>query len=94
MSWLFWAVLSAVFAAATALLAKAGVSHVDPNLATAIRTTVVVVFAWLIAIALGGHHEIATVDRSSPFCMGASGNLFPQCFSCTHAFSDSGPDDA
>ena len=65
MSWFFWAVLSAVFAAATALLAKAGVSHVDPNLATAIRTTVVVVFAWLIAIALGGHREIALVDKRS-----------------------------
>jgi transporter family protein len=64
-SWLYWAVLSAVFAAATALLAKAGVSHVDPNLATAIRTTVVVVFAWAIAIALGGHREIATVDNRS-----------------------------
>ena len=35
MSWLYWAILSAVFAAATALLAKAGVAHVDPNLATA-----------------------------------------------------------
>lgn len=65
MSWLYWAILSAVFAAATALLAKAGVSHVDPNLATAIRTTVVVVFAWAIAIVLGGHHEIATVDKRS-----------------------------
>ncbi|HEV2576062.1 MAG TPA: EamA family transporter [Acidobacteriaceae bacterium] len=73
MSWLFWAVLSAVFAAATALLAKAGVSHVDPNLATAIRTTVVVVFAWLIAIALGGHHEIATVDRRSWMLLSLSG---------------------
>jgi transporter family protein len=72
-SWLFWAVLSAVFAAATALLAKAGVSHVDPNLATAIRTTVVVVFAWLIAIALGGHHEIATVDKRSWMLLSLSG---------------------
>lgn len=73
MSWLFWAVLSAVFAAATALLAKAGVSHVDPNLATAIRTTVVVVFAWVIAIALGGHREIAMVDRRSWMLLGLSG---------------------
>jgi transporter family protein len=72
-SWLYWAVLSAVFAAATALLAKAGVSHVDPNLATAIRTTVVVVFAWAIAIALGGHHEIATVDRRSWMLLSLSG---------------------
>jgi bacterial/archaeal transporter family protein len=72
-SWLLWAVLSAVFAAATALLAKAGVSHVDPNLATAIRTTVVVVFAWMIAIALGGHRGIAMVDRRSWMLLGLSG---------------------
>jgi transporter family protein len=72
-SWLFWAVLSAVFAAATALLAKAGVSHVDPNLATAIRTTVVVVFAWLIAVALGGHRGIATVDGRSWMQLALSG---------------------
>ena len=73
MSWLFWSILSAIFAAATALLAKAGVSHVDPNLATAIRTTVVVIFTWAIAIALGGHQEIGAVDRRSWLLLGASG---------------------
>lgn len=73
MSWLFWSILSAIFAAATALLAKAGVSHVDPNLATAIRTTVVVVFAWAIAIALGGHQEIGAVDRRTWLLLSASG---------------------
>ena len=73
MSWLYWAILSAVFAAATALLAKAGVSHVDPNLATAIRTTVVVVFAWAIAIALGGHRGIAMVDKRSWILLCLSG---------------------
>ena len=58
MSWIGWALLSAVFAAATALLAKVGVAHVDSNLATALRTSVVVVFAWGIALALGKHGEI------------------------------------
>lgn len=52
MSWIGWALLSAAFAAATALLAKVGVAHVDSNLATALRTTVVVVFAWGIALVL------------------------------------------
>lgn len=46
MSWLHWSLLSAVFAAATAVLAKFGVAGVDPNFATAIRTSVVVVFTW------------------------------------------------
>ncbi len=49
MTWLTWALLSAVFAAATAILAKIGVAGVDPNFATAVRTTVVVVFTWLFA---------------------------------------------
>jgi bacterial/archaeal transporter family protein len=52
MSWIGWALLSAAFAAATALLAKVGVAHVDSNLAMALRTSVVVVFAWGIALAL------------------------------------------
>ena len=63
MSWIGWALLSALFAAATALLAKIGVAHVDSNLATAIRTTVVVIFAWGIALALGKHGEIRQLDR-------------------------------
>lgn len=50
MTWIGWALLSALFAAATALLAKVGVAHVDSNLATALRTSVVVVFAWGIAL--------------------------------------------
>jgi bacterial/archaeal transporter family protein len=51
MTWLVWALLSAVFAAATAILAKLGVESVDANFATAVRTSVVVVFTWLIAYA-------------------------------------------
>lgn len=51
MGWIFWAMLSALFAAGTALLAKVGVEKIDSNLATAIRTTVVLVFTW--AIVLG-----------------------------------------
>lgn len=51
-SWLFWALLSAIFAAMTAILAKKGVTGVDSNLATAVRTTVVLVFAWLVAVMM------------------------------------------
>jgi transporter family protein len=65
MSWLGWAVLSALFAAATALLAKVGVAGVDPNLATAIRTSVVVAFAWIIAVSLGTHVGLMHVGRRS-----------------------------
>jgi bacterial/archaeal transporter family protein len=53
MTWLTWSLLSALFAAATAVLAKLGLSDngagVDANVATAVRTSVVVVFTWLLA---------------------------------------------
>ena len=48
--WLLFAILSAVFAAATAILAKVGIESVDSNLATAIRTIVVVIMAWVVVI--------------------------------------------
>ena len=51
MNWFYWALLSAVFAGATAVLAKIGVENVDSNLATAVRTTVVLVFAWGVVFA-------------------------------------------
>ena len=72
-SWVGWALLSAVFAAATAILAKVGVAHVDSNLATALRTTVVVVFAWGVALALGKHGEIRSLDRRTLVFLTLSG---------------------
>jgi transporter family protein len=54
MTWLSWALLSAVFAAATAILAKVGVTGMDANFATAVRTTVVVIFTWLFAYIARG----------------------------------------
>jgi bacterial/archaeal transporter family protein len=65
MTWLFWALLSALFAAATALLAKVGVAGIDSNLATAIRTSVILLFTWAIAIGLEKHHGISEISRRS-----------------------------
>ena len=53
MNWIHWALLSALFAGLTAVLAKAGVKGIDSNLATAIRTVVILIFAWSIALARG-----------------------------------------
>lgn len=53
LTWLIFAVLSAVFAAATSLIANAGIEGVDSNLATAIRTVVVLIMAWLIVLCRG-----------------------------------------
>lgn len=49
MNWIHWSLLSALFAGVTAVLAKAGVTGIDSNLATAVRTTVILIFAWAIA---------------------------------------------
>jgi len=83
MSWIGWALLSAVFAAATALLAKVGVAHVDSNLAMALRTSVVVVFAWAIVFALarpgssasglGALAELRALDRRTCLFLALSG---------------------
>jgi len=73
MSWVFWAILSAIFAAATAVLAKVGVEKIDSNLATAIRTSVVVVFAWAIALALNAHHGLGEISRRSWIFLTLSG---------------------
>ena len=65
MNWFTWSLLSAIFAAATAILAKMGVSHVEPNLATAIRTTVVLLLAWAIVFGVGSHQQVGSLDRRS-----------------------------
>lgn len=59
--WQVWAVLSAVFAAATAILAKVGVEAIGSDLATLIRTAVVLAFAALIVAVGDGFGEISTV---------------------------------
>ncbi len=62
MNWFVWACLSALFAGLTAVLAKVGVQGVDSNLATAIRTVVVLILAWAIVLARGvpRWHEVST----------------------------------
>ncbi len=62
MSWLFWAFLSAFFAGATAILAKVGVSGINSNLATAIRTVVVVFFTIALAYGTGATSGIGKLS--------------------------------
>ena len=63
MNWIHWSLLSALFAGITAVLAKSGVNGVNPNLATAIRTTVVLVFTWGIALATVKSASICDLPR-------------------------------
>jgi len=62
-AWLPYAVGSAVFAALTSILAKIGITDVESNLGTAIRTMVVLVMAWLIVFMKGKQSQIKKIDR-------------------------------
>ncbi len=63
-SWLIYAVLSAVFASLTAILGKIGIEGLDSNLGTAIRTTVVLVMAWMMVNVTGKYRQIGKTDKS------------------------------
>lgn len=63
--WLLFAFISACAAAATAILAKVGVEGVPSTLATAIRTVVIGVIAWVIVLAMGEQHALTGVTRRS-----------------------------
>jgi transporter family protein len=72
MTWLTWALLSALFAGLTAVLAKVGVQDIDSNLATAIRTVVILVFAWSVALARTTQ-PLASVPARTWLFLGLSG---------------------
>ncbi len=61
--WWIYALLSALFAALTAIFAKVGIKGVDTDLATAIRTVVILILAWGIAFFRGGIHTMNTLTR-------------------------------
>ncbi len=61
--WIVYAVLSAVFAALTSILAKIGIADVESNLATAVRTFVVLVMAWGIVFAKGKQNQVKGMDK-------------------------------
>ena len=62
MNWFIWSLLSAFFAGLTAVLAKVGVEDVNSNLATAIRTVVILLFAWFV-VFLTKTQAISTIGR-------------------------------
>lgn len=72
-SWMVYAVLSAIFAALTSILAKVGISGVESNLGTAIRTGVVLVMAWIIVFAKGKQKGIKYIDKKELLFIALSG---------------------
>ena len=63
--WFIFAILSAVFAALTSILAKVGINNVNSNLATAIRTMVVVLMSWGMVFITNAQSGITEIDRKS-----------------------------
>ena len=63
--WALFAVLSAVFAALTSILAKIGIENVDSNLATAVRTVVVVAMSWLMVFITNAQSGLTNISRKS-----------------------------
>ena len=72
-SWFVWAILSAVFAGATAILAKVGVEGVDSNLATAIRTTVILFFTWALFFATNSFRNLTSLTSRTWIFLALSG---------------------
>ena len=71
--WWIYALLSAFFAALTAVFAKVGIKGVDSDLATAIRTVVILVIAWAIALVKGSAVTITTLSKQNFLFLGLSG---------------------
>ena len=70
---MLYAVLSAVFAALTSILAKVGITGVESNLGTALRTAVVLLMAWLVVLGRGKQKGLRTLDRKELLFISLSG---------------------
>jgi len=71
--WVLFALLSALFAALTSILAKIGIANVNSNLATAIRTAIVLIMAWGIVFLTGKQTEITNISQKSWLFLALSG---------------------
>ena len=71
--WIIFAILSAFFAALTSILAKIGIQDVNSNLATAIRTIVVLVMAWAIVLMTGKQNDIGNIGHKNLLFLVLSG---------------------
>ena len=73
MQWVIYALLGAFFAALTSILAKIGLEKIDSNLATGIRTIVILFMAWGVVFITGKHHEILIVSQKNWLFLTLSG---------------------
>lgn len=71
--WWIYAILSAIFASLTAIFSKLGVANINSNLATAIRTVVILIMIWCIVLAQGEHKNINTLSKNNVIFLVISG---------------------
>ena len=90
-SWLMYAILSAVFASLTSILGKVGISGIDSNLGTAIRTSVVLVMAWLMVFVKNKQSEIKSIDRKELLFIILSGFATGASWLCFYRTLQDGP---
>lgn len=90
-SWLMYAILSAVFASLTSILGKSGISGIDSNLGTAIRTSVVLVMAWLMVFVKNKQSQIKEVDRKELLFIIISGFATGASWLCFYRALQDGP---
>lgn len=90
-SWFFYACGSAVFASLTAILGKIGISGVDSNLGTAIRTTVVLVMAWMMVFVTGKQKEIHKLTEKELLFICCSGIATGASWLCYYRALKEGP---
>ena len=89
--WAVFALLSAVFAALTSILAKLGMGELNSNLATAIRTVVVLIMAWAIVFMTGKHHEMGDITARSWLFLVLSGVATGLSWLCYYRALQDGP---
>ena len=89
--WLLYAVLSAVFASLTAILGKIGISGVDSNLGTAIRTTVVLVMSWVVVFVSGKQNQVKKTEKKELAFIGLSGLATGASWMCYYRALQEGP---
>lgn len=90
-NWLIFAVLSAVFASLTSILGKIGITGVDSNLGTAIRTIVVLIMAWILVFVTGKKHTVKMIDRKELFFILLSGFATGGSWLCYYRALQTGP---
>lgn len=89
--WLVYAILSAVFASLTAILGKIGIEGIDSNLGTAIRTTVVLIMAWLMVFVSGKQREVKKTEKKELGFIILSGIATGASWMCYYHALQNGP---